>query len=393
MTERCDERLCAVCACDDAYAMQAGVPGNASREKSLADSEKQHARLSIVVPVYNGAPYIQNCLENLEKQTFRDWQAIFVNDGSTDDTKETLERIVTPHARCHVIHKANGGTAQTRNAGLEIVDSPYVTFMDVDDELDPRMYEILVDLMDRTEADMGVCGYYFKVERDDAEPYLEEKNYPGCILRGRDAIREKLVELWDRDMLYNVWNKIYRMDLIRKKGIQYRDGHIYTEDRVFNRAYLENCGSIALTDQCLYYYVRERTGSTSEKYREDYFDIRHKEYIEFQTHFKAMDVWDECAREYVSREFIERTAGCIENIFHAENKLSGKEKRARITQIIAHPDVMEAGKHARCRSRMMGILTFPIKMRWTWLTCVLYQAVYLVRKSNPSLFHKLKSKR
>lgn len=357
------------------------------------DEERHHARLSIVIPVYNGASYIQNCLDNLEKQTFKDWQAIFVNDGSTDDTKETLERCVAPHEKCRVIHKKNGGTAQTRNAGLEIVDGPYVTFMDVDDELDPRMYEILMHLMDKTEADMGICGYYFKVERDGAEPYLEEKTYQSCVLRGRDAIREKLVELWDRDMLHNVWNKIYRMDLIREKGIRYRDGHVYTEDRVFNRAYIENCASIALTDQCLYYYVRERTGSTSEKYRKDYFEIRHKEYIEFQTHFKAMDVWDERAREYVSREFIERIAGCIENIFHAENELSRKEKHAQISQIIASPDVAEAGKHARCRSRMMRILAFPIRMRWTWLTYALYRAVYLVRKSNPTLFHRLKSKR
>lgn len=354
-------------------------------------------RLTIVIPVYNGAAYIESCLKNLEQQTFRDWEAIFVNDGSTDDTKEALERYIAPHEKCHVIHKSNGGTAHTRNTGLDATNSPYVTFMDVDDELDPLMYETLVRLMDTTGADMGVCGYYFKVERDkdgrSETVYLEEKRYPSCMLHNRDEIREKLVELWDRDMLHNVWNKIYRMDFIKAQNIRYRDGHVYTEDRVFNRACIERCRSIAITDKCLYYYIRERTGSTSEKYREDYFDIRQREYVEFQAHFKAMDVWNERAREYVSREFIERIAGCIENVFHAEGRLTGREKRQRIRQIVNHPDVIEAGKYARCRSAMMRALALPIRMRWVLPTYWIYGAVYAVRKKSPSVFHKLKDKR
>lgn len=358
---------------------------------------KQSSRLTIVIPVYNGAVYIKNCLQNLERQTFKDWQAIFVNDGSTDTSREILDDVVAKHEKCMVIHKPNGGTAQTRNAGLDKAEGQYITFMDVDDELDPGMYECLVGLMDATHADMGICGYYFKVEQYQngrvEEVYLEEKKYPSCVLKGQDAIRERLVDMWDQDTLYNVWNKIYRMDLIREKGIRYRDGHVYTEDRVFNRAFLEQCSSIAVTDRCLYYYIRERTGSTSEKYRKDYFDIRHKEYVEAQRHFKAMDAWDAKAQEYVCREFVERVAGCIENIFHAENALTKKEKKARIATVISHPDVREALKYARCRSKKMRILVMPLKLNNTELTWLLYKSVYTVRKSNPALFHKLKGER
>ncbi len=81
--------------------------------------------------------------------------------------------------------------------------------------------------------------------------------------------------------------------------------------------FIENCNSIALTDECLYYYIRERAGSTSEKYWTDYFDIRHKEYIEFPMHFKAMKVWDEKAKEYVRRGLAERVfAICINPLFY-----------------------------------------------------------------------------
>lgn len=356
-----------------------------------------NTRLSIVIPVYNGAQYVQRCLDNLDRQTFKDWQAVFVNDGSTDNSKEQLDTLAAVHEKCRIIHKQNGGTAHTRNAGLDTVNSQYVTFMDVDDDLDPYMYEKLVRLMDDTNADMGICGYYFKVEQGDGDDekniYLEPKNYPSCVLNGRDAIREKLIDLWDKDVLHNVWNKIYRMDFIRENRIRYRDGHVYTEDRVFNRACIEQCNCIAITDECLYYYVRERAGSTSERYRKENFEIRRKEYKELQDHFHTMDVWNEKSREYVSREFMERVAGCIENIFHADDTLTEKEKKHAIAYILTRDDVMEAAKYAEYKSFKMKILAAPIRWRCVWMTYWIYKSVYKIRKQNPVLFHKLKSKR
>lgn len=354
-------------------------------------------KLSIVIPVYNGSPYIEHCMDDLVKQTFQDWEAIFVNDGSTDGSGELLDRSAIRDKRFEVIHQNNGGTARARNAGLARAKGKYITFLDVDDELDPQIYEKLIHLMDETGADMGVCGYYFKIERITEEgpetTYLEEKTYPSCFLKGREVIKEKLVDLWDKDLLHNVWNKLYRMDLIREKGMRYRDGHVYSEDRVFNRLFIENCDSIAVTEECLYYYVRERTGSTSEKYWDNYFAIRHKEYHEFQTHFKNLDMWDETAREYVCREFTERIAGCIENIFHAEKILTDREKREKIKWIISHPDVQEALKYAKTRSRKMKILLQPIRLKNVGATYLMYLTVYNIRKANPVLFHTLKGRR
>lgn len=356
-----------------------------------------HPKLSIVIPVYNGAKYVRTCLEMIRRQTLQDWEAIFVNDGSTDNSGALLDELAQMDARVMAFHQKNGGTSRARNCGLEHAKGEFVTFMDCDDELDPQMYETLVRLIEDTGTDMAVCGYYFKVEHaaggEAATAYLEEKSYPDCVLKSREQIREKLADLWDKDMLYNVWNKVYRMRLIREKELRYRDGHVYTEDRVFNRLFIENCDSIAVTSQCLYYYIRERMGSTSEKYRDDYFAIRHKEYMEFQTHFKTMGVWNAAAREYVSREFVERTAGCIENIFHAESALTGKDKKARIAEVISNPDVREALKYAECRSKKMRILVMPLKLQNTELTWLVYRAVYAVRKSDPVLFHKLKGKR
>lgn len=351
-------------------------------------------KLSIVVPVYNGSKYIESCMENLERQSFTDWEAIFVNDGSSDDSGAVLERLMSRDGRYSCIQKANGGTASTRNAGMARARGRYITFMDVDDQLEPAMYAKLVGLLDSSGADMAVCGYYFKVEGPGGSAsYLEEKSYPSCLLRNREEIKARLVDLYDKDMLSNVWNKMYRLELIRAMGLTYRVGQVYTEDWVFNRMFIEGCNSIAVTSECLYYYVRERLGSTSERYRDDYYTIRHDKYLEFQEHFKNLGLWDDRAREYVSREFIERIAGCLENVFHAGPQLTEAAKREKIAWVISQPDVQEALGHARCRSGKMKLLLLPLRWRSSRLTYLLYKAVYEIRRRNPALFHKLKSRR
>lgn len=353
--------------------------------------------MSVVIPCYNARDYIRLCISNLDRQIFTDWEAVFVDDGSTDGTGQELDELLEGKDKCMVIHKENGGTASARNKGIEAASGKYITFLDADDEIVPDMYEKLVALMENTNADLGICGFYFKVEQSIngkmQTTYLEEKKYPAAHYRTAEQIKEHLVDMWDSDILSNVWNKIYRMELIREKELYYRNGHVYTEDRVFNRQFIENCSSVAVTDQCLYYYVRERAGSTTEKYRKDYFLIRYKEYHEFQDHFRKLGIWDEKAKEYVCREFTERISGCLENIFHAEKLLSCREKYLRIRKILGHKDVRDAVACAECRSRKMKMLVIPIKMQNAFLAYLMYGTVYHIHKRNPALFHKLKNRR
>lgn len=353
--------------------------------------------LSIVIPVYNGEKYIKKCYEGIASQSFKNWEAIFVDDGSTDNSPTILDNIADIDSKVKVIHKTNGGTATARNTGLDIATGQYITFLDCDDEIKNDMYEKMTDLMESTGADMGVCGFYFKLEKESDQKYettyLEEKYYPSSFYKNQAEIKEHLVDMWDSDLLSNVWNKLYSMDLIRSKQLRYRDGHVYTEDRVYNRQFIENCNSIAITQECLYYYIRERVGSTTEKYRDDSFIIRNKEYKEFTEHFKKLGIWNEKTREYTSREFIERIAGCIENVFHAGAKLSVGQKYNRIKEMIRHEDTREAIKYAKCRSLKMRIFVLPIKWNWTPGAFVLGYIIFFIRSKNPVLFHKIKSAR
>ena len=356
----------------------------------------QQPLVSIVVPVYNGAPYIKQCVEQIQAQDYKNLEVIFVNDGSKDDSQAVCEQSIASDDRFTLINKPNGGTATTRNKGLDNAHGKYITFLDCDDEYKPELISSMVKEMEEHGSDLVVCGYYFKVEKEvdgiTETTYLEEKKYPYRVFKDFEAMRPEYIDIWDNDMFSNVWNKLYRMETIQKYGMRYRDGHVYTEDRVFNRLYLSKCDGVVMLDKCLYYYVREREGSTTEMYRTDGFTIRDKEYNEFKAHFKEMHIWNEVSREYTSREFIERIAGCIENVFHGEN-LSASQKYRAIKSMISHRDCREASRYAHCRSRKMKIMAAPIKANFTPGAYVLGWTIYTIRTANPVLFHKLKGSR
>ncbi len=348
--------------------------------------------VTIVVPVYNGSKYIKQCFDLISAQTYKNLEVIFVNDGSTDDSASVCEKVIAEDNRFTLINKENGGTATTRNKGLDNAHGEYIAFLDCDDEFKPEMIELMVREIEEHDADVVVCGYYFKVEKEingkTETTYLEEKKYPYRAFKNFDEMRPEYIDIWDNDMFSNVWNKLFRMSTIKKYGMRYRDGHVYTEDRVFNRLYLSKCQGVVILDKCLVYYIREREGSTTEKYRDDSFIIRDKEYNEFKAHFKEMQIWNE-----VSREFIERIAGCIENVFHAGKSLKASQKYDAIKSMISHEDCREASKYAHCRSRKMQIMAAPIKANFTPGAFVLGWTIYMIRTANPVLFHKLKGSR
>lgn len=355
--------------------------------------------VSIVVPVYNGAPYINQCVKQIQNQDYQNLEVIFVNDGSTDDSQAVCEKAIAEDDRFTLINKPNGGTATTRNKGLDNAHGKYITFLDCDDEFDPKLISFMVKEMERDdgfEPDLVACGYYFKVEKEvngkTETTYLEPKKYPYRVFHNFGEMKPEYINIWDNDMFSNVWNKLFRMSTIKKYGMRYRDGHVYTEDRVFNRLYLSKCQGVVILDKCLVYYIREREGSTTEKYRDDGFIIRDKEYNEFKAHFKEMHVWNEKSREYTSREFIERIAGCIENVFHGTT-LTASQKYKAIKSMISHPDCREASKYAHCRSRKMRIMAAPIKANFTPGAYILGWTIYKIRTANPVLFHKLKGSR
>ena len=115
--------------------------------------------ISVIIPAYNAAGYLERCLGSLRDQTFEDWEAVCVDDGSTDGTGALLDAFAAGDPRIRVIHKANEGVSVARNTGVSQAEGRYLLFVDSDDFLHPRTMEITFSLAERDGSDL-VCFTY-----------------------------------------------------------------------------------------------------------------------------------------------------------------------------------------------------------------------------------------
>lgn len=110
--------------------------------------------ISVIIPVYNTERYLRRCLDSIANQTYPDWEAICVNDGSTDGSRAILQEYADRDARFTIIDKPNGGLSDARNAGLEAARGEYINFVDSDDLIHPQTFEIALQLAQRDGSDI-----------------------------------------------------------------------------------------------------------------------------------------------------------------------------------------------------------------------------------------------
>ncbi len=138
--------------------------------------------LSIIVPVYDLEQYLPACIESVLRQTYGDFELILVDDGSTDGSLSVCRAYETKDPRIRVFHKENGGVSSARNFGLEHAAGEYISFVDGDDQLEPDLYERLMDDLARSGAGIAACqldrvapdGTRTVVERPEAAAYGAE---------------------------------------------------------------------------------------------------------------------------------------------------------------------------------------------------------------------------
>lgn len=115
--------------------------------------------ISVIIPVYNCGQFLRRCLDSLVNQSFKDWEAICINDGSKDNSGEILDEYAAKDNRFKVVHKVNEGVSAARNTALSLVESDYIMFMDSDDFLHPQAMEICAHFAERDNSDLVAYTY------------------------------------------------------------------------------------------------------------------------------------------------------------------------------------------------------------------------------------------
>ena len=213
--------------------------------------------ISVIVPVYKVEKYLDRCVESIVNQTYKNLEIILVDDGSPDNCSQMCDEWAKRDSRIKVIHKANGGQADARNAGLDIAIGDYITFVDSDDVVDKDYVEYLWNIKCGLNVDVAICQD--RLMHSDGELLCDNTFHEReFVLNGHDACKNFL---YQRFIQVSSWAKIYKKSIF--DGLRFPKGKIF-EDTYMTGRILCCVDNIGIGTAAKYnYYIND--GSTMTK--------------------------------------------------------------------------------------------------------------------------------
>ena len=478
--------------------------------------------VTVIMPVYNVEDYVCKAIESICAQTLTDWELIIVDDGSTDKSGSICDEQAASDERIMVIHQENQGAAAARNAAIDKASGKYLYFMDADDwAVSSMLYEMVslaenyfldawagkpINNVGRNISSIGkpfpsaseykalvpedkcaqlvIAGYYIETYYSELEYYIQKQSVPSIVYGSDMEFREHAHQLFDKNLLYTPWNKLYLASYVKNNNIRFPNVH--WDDFPFNIDIIKHIERVTVTDNAYYHFIRKRSDSESEKYNPELFEKREEEnqwlidlydgwHAEVQQkimnrmlpednvpmmaiteqkqnkpgkkiednsdtkdveqneavyedisdaglsdnailqssaqnadnrmsvsfnflrdnpmELPAVNIPSVEAEEFISRRYLERIVGCIENIANPKCTLTDAQKKEEIKRIITKDSVREALKKARPKSAYMKLMLVPIRLKAKHLAYAEGKFISNIKSKDIKRFAKLKANR
>lgn len=218
-------------------------------------------RISIIVPVYNTKNELTRCLKSIVNQTYSNIEIICIDDGSTDGSEQIVDKFASQDKRIRAIHKRNGGESSARNVGLRMATGQYIAFCDGDDWLEPEMYEVLVETLEKKKVDIVAASWYKEF------PLLSREITNELPVRDSVFEQEELLKyLYMRDSYRGfayIWDKLYTREVLRDKQgnlLLFNEELKLGGDILYLAEVALNTRRAKYVDRAFYHYV-QRAGS------------------------------------------------------------------------------------------------------------------------------------
>lgn len=253
--------------------------------------------ISLIMPVFNGSTYIEATLRSIQNQTFTKYELIVVDDGSTDDTIEILEKYSRQDSRIKIIKQNHVGAGEARNKGVEMSSGHYLFFVDSDDLFRKDMLSTLYTRAVLTNADLIVCGYR-KFDNETRRTLWEFKPHPQYMLN---------LFLYTKDFTKNLfsivppspWGKLIKKSLVLDNNIKFQNLSS-CNDFAFSYSIISLCEKIACLPDILLYYRSNIATNISSKRGEKVVNII-KAINELTVRLKKYDRYDSLYDTYIER--------------------------------------------------------------------------------------------
>lgn len=221
-------------------------------------------KYSVIIPVYNVEKYIDRCLKSIISQNYDDLEIIVIDNGSTDSSGSICDTYASEYSNISVYHIENHGVGAARNFGLSKARGEFIYFVDSDDYLVGNLFADFADKL-VSDLDLAVFSYYNSFEEDLTEKQRTEKSLPFKGSYDKDGFIKIFIDLFLSDMLYTIWNKIYRREFLLENNLSFEQYEL-GEDVRFNLNVYRNVTKVYLSQESYYVYVIGRKGSAMSGY-------------------------------------------------------------------------------------------------------------------------------
>lgn len=215
--------------------------------------------VSVIISVYNVAPYIERCLFSILNQSYADLEILAVDDGSTDESGLICDRLARQDKRIKVIHKKNGGNASARNAGIDAAQGEFIAFVDGDDYIESNMYEEMLAEMKKPRVSI-VCSGIILTNVEGEVSVLKSKE------RRLFSNEEALLDFFTREgnVGSSACNKLYRRDVFQG-GARYNNEIIHEDTEAMPR-FLDATEQVVVMDKAFYHYIKRKNSASTSKH-------------------------------------------------------------------------------------------------------------------------------
>ena len=296
-------------------------------------------KYSVIIPVYNVENYLSRCIDSLLAQNYVDLEILLIDNGSKDQSGQICEDYAAQFSNITAYHIPNKGVGSARNFGLAKAKGEFICFVDADDYLVGNLFSDVESQLD-SQLDLVVFSYYNSSEKNLSEINRSAKILPAEGKKDKSEFIALFQELWLTDMMYTVWNKIYRRKFLEEHQIVF-ESYELGEDVRFNLNVYQHVNTVFLVKSAYYVYVSGRVDSAMGQYNPNRMNYQLEELGKVD---QLMISWNSHDDQFIDQIKARILMSNIQNI--SKQKMSLSKKRHYVEVLCRNQEMIALLKKA-----------------------------------------------
>ena len=296
-------------------------------------------KYSVIIPVYNVENYLPRCIDSLLAQNYVDLEILLIDNGSKDQSGQICEDYAAQFSNITAYHIPNKGVGSARNFGLSKAKGEFICFVDADDYLVGNLFSDVESQLD-SQLDLLVFSYYNSIEKNLSEIDRSAKILPTEGKKDKSDFIALFQELFLTDMMYTVWNKIYRREFLEEHQIVF-ESYELGEDVRFNLSVYQHVNTVFLVKSAYYVYVSGRVDSAMGQYNPNRMNYQLEELGKVD---QLMISWNSHDDQFIDQIKARILMSNIQNI--SKQKMSLSKKRHYVEILCRNQEMIALLKKA-----------------------------------------------